>query len=159
MDSIRRTVMLAALAAFIVLPLSGALAQSDEAFIKYRQKLMGSQGANMGAIGDILKQGLPYKENIARHAAALNATAKIIAAAFEKRITAGATDAEPKIWDEWSEFQDKARDLERESARLMEVAASGSMSGLVDQVKAVGKTCGGCHKPYRKPKEESYRNR
>jgi cytochrome c556 len=26
-------------------------------------------------------------------------------------------------------------------------------------VKKLGESCGGCHKPYRKPREESYKNK
>lgn len=159
MSSIRMTVVVTALAAFVLVPLQGAKAQSDEDFIKYRQKVMGSLGANMGGIGDILKQGLPLKGNIGHHAAAINATAKNIVAAFEKQVTEGATDAKPDIWAEWSEFQQKVKDLEEQSAKLMNVAMSSGMDGLGDEVKALGKTCGGCHKPYRKPKEESYKRK
>ncbi|NIR99319.1 MAG: cytochrome c [Gammaproteobacteria bacterium] len=135
------------------------LAQDDASFVKYRQKVMGSLGANMGAIAEILKNGLPHRDNIATHASAISLAAKLIPSAFRKQIDSGRTDAERKIWQEWSEFEDAAAKLEREAARLAEVAASGDMSGLGAQVKAVGKSCGGCHKPYRKPKAESYKRR
>jgi cytochrome c556 len=96
----------AALMVMVAAPLS---AQSDEAFIQYRQKVMGSQGANMGAIGDILKHQLPLTENIAGHARNIEVTAGLIAAAFKKNISAGATDAKAAIWQNWDEFADMAK--------------------------------------------------
>jgi cytochrome c556 len=33
------------------------------------------------------------------------------------------------------------------------------MEAIDAQVKKLGETCSGCHKPYRKPQEESYRRR
>ena len=39
-------------------------AQEDEALIQYRQKIMSSNGASMGAIGDIMKNKLPYQNHI-----------------------------------------------------------------------------------------------
>src|SRR5262245_40953973 len=39
----------------LVVTLAVAQAQDDDAYIQYRQKVMVSNGANLGAIGDILK--------------------------------------------------------------------------------------------------------
>ena len=33
------------------------------------------------------------------------------------------------------------------------------MSKSKREMKALGKSCGGCHKPFRKPKEESFKNK
>ena len=147
----------ALLAVLVLLPLSSALAQSDEAFIKYRQKVMGGIGAHMGGIGDILKEGLPFADHIATHAAGINASAKLVVAAFKKELHAGATDAKADIWKEFAKFTEGAKAMEDESAKLMQVAAGGDSAATGEQVKALGKTCGNCHKPYRKPKEESYK--
>lgn len=159
MSSIRIAIALTVLGAFFLLPLHSASAQSDDAYIKYRQKVMGALGQNMGAIGDIMKEGLPLKENIAHHAASIHEAAKNIAAAFQKKVTAGPTDAKPAIWDEMGEFKEKIDKLESESAKLTKVAMSGDMSAVGAQVKELGGACGGCHKEYRKPKEESYKNK
>ncbi len=51
-------------------PMTGAQAQSDEVFLQYRQKLMQSNSANLGAIGRILKHKLPYQSHIVTHAQA-----------------------------------------------------------------------------------------
>ncbi|HKI98384.1 MAG TPA: cytochrome c [bacterium] len=159
MTSIRLTIALTVLGAFCLLPFNAAFAQSDSAFIKYRQHVMDSMGANMGAIGTILKEKLPLKANIEEHAVAVHAATTLIASAFKHKAAEGMTDAKAKIWEDSMDFAKKAKDAEKASAHLISVAKTGDMAAIAEAVKGVGKTCGGCHKEFRKPKEESYKNK
>ena len=136
-----------------------AQAQEDEAFVQYRQKVMMSNGANNGAIGDILKNKLPYPDHILVHAQEIQRMSALIPAAFKKEVTAGKTDAKPEIWKEWDKFVAAADAMGREAAQLATVAQGGNMEEIGAQVKKLGETCGSCHKPYRKPREESYKSR
>lgn len=146
--------------ACLALPLAEAQAQSDEAFIQYRQKLMQSNGAHFGAIAGILKNKLPYQNlHIVNHAKAIELNSKLISEAFKREISAGKTDAKPEIWRDWDKFTTAAQRVGKESAKLADVAQSGDMAAIGAQVKNMGKSCGGCHKPFRKPKEESYKRR
>ncbi|HEX9844496.1 MAG TPA: cytochrome c [bacterium] len=158
MDVRRIATALLLLGAICLLPLA-ASAQSDEAYIKYRQKVMGSLGQNMGGIGDILKEKLPLQENIPAHAAAISESAKAIAAAFKHKVTEGKTDALPGIWSDLKDFAAKADDASKEAAKLAEVARGGNMEAIGAQVKKLGGTCGACHKEYRKKKEDSYKSK
>ena len=117
---------------------------------------MKSMGASMGAIGDILKHKLPFAGHIGVHAADISRMSTIIAESFEKEITEGKTDSKPDIWQDWDKFVAAADALKTEGAKLAEVAGSGDMSAIGGQVKALGKACGDCHKPFRKPKEERF---
>ncbi|MDH3599458.1 MAG: cytochrome c [Candidatus Tectomicrobia bacterium] len=139
------------------IPLSNALAQKDENYLTYRQKVMAGIGANWAATGVSLKNNLPSKANIGVHAEAIHNASKLIAGAFKKEITEGKTDAKPDIWQDWQKFADAAKKLGEESGKLVEVAESGDMEALGAQVKATGKACGDCHKPFRKPKEERFK--
>jgi cytochrome c556 len=143
----------------LAIPWAGAQAQGDEALIQYRQKVMQSNGASMGAIGDIMKNKLPYPGHIFTHAQDIQRMSKLIGEAFKKEITAGKTDAKPEIWKEWDKFEAAAQALGEESGKLANVAQSGNMEAIGAQVKKLGDACGNCHKPYRKPKEESYKNK
>jgi len=143
----------------LVLPLASVQAQSDEAFVEYRQNVMKTISGNMGAIGDTLKNKLPYQDNIATHAQGIHLASKLIESAFKKQISEGATDAKPDIWQDWDKFTAAAKTLGEESDKLAQVAESGDMEAIGAQVKALGKACGNCHKPFRKPKEESYKNK
>ena len=139
------------------LPLSSAVAQDDAAFLKYRQSVMKSIGANMSAIGTTLKTKLPFQANIASHAKMIQQSAVLIESAFKKEITEGKTDSKPDVWKEWDHFVTDANKTAEESSKLAEVAAGGDMAAIVAQVKALGKSCGGCHRHFRKPKEERFK--
>ena len=131
--------------------------KADEGALKYRQSLMESVGGDMASIMNILKYGLPYQANLAVHADGLAAHAKLVTSAFERKVTAGPTDAEPEIWEKTDEFAKDVKALETETAKLAEVVKAGDPAAIGPQLKATGKTCGGCHDTFRKPKEESYK--
>ena len=151
------TLLLVGLA--VMVPLTNALAQSDEAYIENRQKVMQAQGANMGAISGIIKNKLPFQHHIATHAREIQRSSTLIADSFRKQITEGKTDAKSEIWKEWDKFTAAAKELEQESGKLAEVAQGNDMEAIEAQVKKLAGACGNCHKPYRKPKEESYKNK
>jgi len=131
--------------------------KADEGAIKYRQALMGAIGGDMAALSDLLKYGLSYPNHAVAHADALASHAKLIGAAFERKVVDGPTDSEPAIWEKADEWKDKVKAFENETAKLAEVARSGDAAALALQLKATGKACGSCHDTFRKPKEESYK--
>ena len=131
----------------------------DEGSIKYRQSVMESVGGDMAAIGNILKYGLPLTGNIVVHAEGLASHAKLVSSAFERKSIAGPNDAEPAIWEKADEFKEKSKAFETETAKLVEVAKAGDGAALGVQMKATGKSCGGCHDSFRKPKEESFKRK
>ena len=143
----------------LVFTLATVQAQDNEAFIQYRQKVMMSNGANMGAIGDILKYKLPFQSHITAHAEEIQRMSILIPDTFKKDVADGKTDAKPEIWKEWDKFTAAANDMGREAAELAKVAQSGNMEAISAQAKKLGDACGACHKPFRKPKEESYKNK
>ena len=113
----------------------------------------------LGAIGDILKNGLPMMSNIGVHARALAESSLLIAPAFEKNISAGATDAKPEIWQQADKFNQSIDEMREAALQLAAAIDEGNTDQLGDRVKALGRTCGSCHKSFRKPKEESYKNK
>lgn len=122
--------------------------------ITYRQKVMKSLGANMGGIGDILKNKLPLTENLAGHARNINNGAKMILSAFKNEVVKGKTRAKPDIWSKGEDFRKAANALVKESGKLARVASSMDKAAFGAQLKATGKTCGGCHKKFRKKKKK-----
>ena len=133
-------------------------AERDEARIKYRQILMSGVGSDMGGIGDILKNQLELPGHVESHARQIAESSKLIAAAFKSQVTSGATDAKPEIWQDWQHFEEEIAELAKAARALESVAASNEPSVIGPAVKALGEACGGCHKTFRKPKEESYKN-
>ena len=128
---------------------SSSLADS-KGIIKYRQNVMKSTAGHMGAIVDILKNDLPLQAHILDHASSIHQNSKMTLAMFPKGTGLGNTKAKPTIWENWSKFESAVKDFERESAKLAKVAESGDMEALAKQVRATGKTCGGCHRNFRK---------
>ena len=118
--------------------------------IKYRQNVMKSVSGHMGAIVDILKNGLPLKDHIVDHALSIQQISRMTLSMFPEGSGKGRTKSKQVIWEKWSEFESAASDFERESIKLVEVAQSGDMEALSKQVRATGKTCSGCHRNFRK---------
>ena len=129
----------------------GSLSFADShGIIKYRQNVMKSTAGHMGAIVDILKNGLPLEAHVSDHARSMLQNSRMTLSMFPKGSGKGRTKAKLAIWENWSKFESAVKDFERESAKLAKVAESGDMEALAKQVRATGKTCGGCHRNFRK---------
>ncbi len=128
------------------------IAQDDADYLVYRQKLMKSNGLHMSLIGDIFKKNLPFKNQINSHAKGVQLNNLLIKDAYKKRITQGKTDSKPDVWNNWQEFVMAAK----ESAAAAEKLSNAPINDIQMQLKAVGMTCGGCHKKFRKPKGERF---
>ena len=128
----------------------GNLSLADsEGIIKYRKNVMKTNAGHMGAIMDILKNNLPLETHVVDHARSINQNSKMILSMFPKGSDFGDTKAKPSIWKNWSKFETVSKDFVRESAKLVKVAESGDMKAFAKQVRATGKTCGGCHKHFK----------
>ena len=131
---------------------AGRAQDAAEGIIKYRRNVMKSHAAHIGAIGGIVKGQVPYTGHVAVHASALQGTSKLILQLFPEGSGIGETRAKPEIWQRWSEFEQAAKRLQRETAKLVQIAESGDIKQITPQFIAVGKACGGCHKAFRKRK-------
>lgn len=125
--------------------------------IKQRQDSLKDMGGQMKAIGDQLKSGKPDK------AVTVEAAKKIAvyAKALPKWFPAGTgpeagvkTAAKPEIWTQRADFETAAGKLAPEADKLVQVAETGDADALGAQMKAVGGTCGGCHKVFRVKDED-----
>ena len=144
----------------VLLLLAGPVFSEDgEGNIKYRQNLMSAIGYSTGAIGDILKYRLHFISNIQTHANNIAADAKLISSAFQNKFVDGKTDAKANIWSDWEDFEKKIQDLRSAAVSLSEATADGNMEQIQGGLKNLGKACNSCHKQFRKPKEESYKNK
>lgn len=62
------------------------------------------------------------------------------------------TRAKPEIWADWAKFT-KANDAMIAAAnKVASVSQLGTASTSMEVAGGIGKTCGGCHKPFRGPK-------
>ena len=132
-------------------------AQTNEHVIKYRQATMKAIGGNMAAISLIIKNRFLPQQNLVEHAREIQGASTLIESAFEQEVSSGRTDALPKIWSDWESFLSIVKKMEEESGRLVEIGTSGDLKSITQQVKALARSCGKCHKRFRKPKAKSYK--
>ncbi|MAJ58671.1 MAG: hypothetical protein CBC48_01160 [bacterium TMED88] len=147
------------ISAWAILGVQTAQAADDEAWIEYRQTVMSAIGADMAGIGDILKNGLPLTKNIEFHATAIATNARLVASAFSQRAENGQTDALPDIWQKTDAFAEATDEMREAAEQLAAAVAEGNDAQIGPRVKTLGKSCGSCHKAFRKPKKDSYKNK
>ena len=126
--------------------------------VKERMDAMKNMGDANKVIGDMVKRKRPFDaDEIKSLAAGIQQHAANIPGLFPdtKDSREGhATEAKQIIWEQWEKFESLSKDLERESAKLSELTANGDESAIRKQYVALAKTCRGCHKTYRRPKDD-----
>lgn len=151
------------LVGFLVLPISYISVISHghsgaTGIVKERMDSMKKMGDASKVIGDMIKRKRPLDSDeirslsmgIQEHAAQVP---ELFPDTKDSR-EGHATEAKQVIWSRWEEFIALSEDLERESAKLSEIATSGDEKAIRKQYAAVAKTCRGCHKDFRRPQEE-----
>lgn len=133
-----------------------AMAQTKaEKAIKYRQSVMQVVSWNFGPIAGMSKGKLKFNaEKFAKNAKRLSMMLPMAEEGFIKDSYTGKTTALPKIGTDMDGFKQKLMDAINASKKLAKVAKSGDEAAMKEQGKATGKTCGGCHKKYRKKKKK-----
>ena len=115
-------------------------AEENKDVIEYRQNMMKTFGAQAAAVGAIMQNKIPHKDNVAVHADIIAATARAAVKAFEANAPGG--DAKPEIWANWADFSGKMTAL----ATAAEAVAKNARAGNMDQKTVMGMfTCRGCH--------------
>jgi len=157
----RRIIGTACVVAVFGLALTGVALKGQAAdmakAIEYRQNVMKSIGASLDNIVLMIKGQVPFNaQHVVVYAENINNLSKIIPDLVPPGSgpEAGDTRAKPEIWQKMDEFKAAAEKLTTESAKLIEVAKGGDQAATFQQAVAMGKNaCGGCHEPFRKPKE------
>ncbi len=124
---------------------------SAQDVVEQRIKLMKANGAASKA----LKAAVPDKDY-----ATIQVKAKDIAGGMEKveglfpkGSTSDKSRALPAIWDKWDEFKSATNNAKKAASELAEAAAAKDASLVDAKYKALGQSCGGCHKPFRAEKK------
>lgn len=157
-NQFRRNVMknaLISLTSSIILIMTSlaAFGQDDSQFLTYRQKLMQSNATHMGVIGQIMQKGLPFKNHVSSHATVIQQNSMLFEEAWKKQITEGKTDSKPEVWSNWAGFVQAASNSGKAAAEL----ARASEAQMMDKMRALGGTCGACHRNFRKPKAQRFK--
>ena len=111
-----------------------------------RMDAMSAIGKATQTLGDMARGKIPLhqaKARMARDTLSLNAAK--ITTLFENAATDPKSEALPAIWEDWSDFADRAEAMEQ-AALALEFTDRGVLSTTM---RDLGATCGGCHKRYR----------
>jgi cytochrome c556 len=145
-----RRIAAAGIAAMVASIGFAGFADADENAIKYRQNHTKALGSHLGAISAVMKGEAGKPEHVAGHAAAVAGIGAIAGDLFPAGSGEGKTGALPSIWEKPGEFEKAWMALRDASAKFAEVAAGGDMKATGAAMGTVGKSCGGCHKNFRK---------
>lgn len=121
--------------------------------ITARQSQMQLYGFNIGLLGGMAKEEIPYDAEAA--AAAANNLA-MLASLNQSRYWPPGSDSDnvegtralPAIWEDGSDIGDKAAEFSAAVA-AMQAAAGTDLDSLKGAIGALGGACGSCHRAYR----------
>ncbi len=134
---------------------AGHLTPEQQRGMDARMAHMGLYGFNLGAIGAMVQENIPYDAGVASAASAnLAALAAIDQAGYWVEGTDTSIEgsrAKPEIWSDAEGFAAERVKLADATVALAAVAGDG-----LDAMKAafgpVGQSCGSCHEAYRAPR-------
>lgn len=144
--------------AFVVVPAvtSAEQAQSKKQAansVKFRQSLFQLIRSNIGPLGAMAKNRMPYDTDVMMtNAIRLEQLALMLPDYFEIDTSSFdvATEALPVIWTDKDDFLAKTNDLASAAKALQVVAQSADASQYRQAIGKVGATCKGCHDNYKK---------
>lgn len=137
---------------------TAAQAQQDESpegrAFAYRKAVMDAIAYKVAAARAMAQGEAPVDEAaFVKHARDTAALAGMIAEGFIPNSIVSGSAALPDIWTNMADFQQKAADLQNAAQSLADAAQANGFEAAKGMVQAVGQTCGGCHRPYRRRQE------
>jgi len=133
----------------LTLALLGIAADAPDTIVKYRQTEMKALGAHMTAMSMVVtKKQIASRAHLAAHAAAVHAVSSGLTDLFPAPDKTKSS-AKPEIWTRFDDFKRATANLERESAKLSELAAKKDWKAFDAQYASVVAACEDCHERYR----------
>ena len=146
----RKPLLSLILSAALAVPATAALAHEpgtyESPIVEQRVKRFKQSGADIQAI---------FKKHMgAGNFAAIEQAATRMAAWGEEMpdtfpTGSNSVGADPAIWENFSDFENKAAAFAKAAAELKTAAASGNARAVKKAAQAVGGTCKSCHQSYR----------
>ena len=153
----RVAVMLVGLASLGALALPATVRADNQDTIDYREHVMKTLAAQVGAIELIVQSKVPSDDtsNLGTHLKILALTASTAKAAFKENVPGG--EAKPNVWSGGGLAADFSKRMDELAANTEALAKSAGDSPNASEV--AGKlqsvlTCKGCHDQYREQKKK-----
>lgn len=128
---------------------AGAAKADSDNDIKYRKAIMKAVGGHMGSMAAIITGKVPHKGDWKPHADALAAMASVTPHVFPDGSDFGETAAKPEVWDKPDDFKKALAVFKTAADAMATTAATGDLKAGGAALKALAKTCGGCHDAFR----------
>jgi cytochrome c556 len=127
----------------------------EYAAFQFRSSLMKTIAYKVAQARGMAQGEIPVDEALfAKHARDVATLAGMIPEGFIPNSAVEGSAALPEVWTNMADFQQKAADLQNAAQALADAAAQNGFEAAKGMVQAVGTSCGGCHRPYRRRQEE-----
>ncbi len=132
----------------------GNAQDSSKDVIEFRNNLMHSLKYHLSAVAQIAKNKISYVEDAEAHADAIYKMLKQADHLFinDTGVGVGKSRALPSIWEDRNTFTNMMKDSAEKAALLYEASITKDVSLIASATGNLGKTCGNCHKKFRKKK-------
>jgi cytochrome c556 len=121
---------------------------------RFRQAVMRVTAHKMVPLGGMARGDVPVDEALFTKSATDVATmAGMSTEGFMPEGVPAGSRSMPAIWENWSDFEQKAQDFQRAAQALADAAESGGFEAAQGLVQPLAQTCGGCHRTYRERDE------
>ena len=119
--------------------------------VQFRQSVMRSLGYKVAGVRAMASGEVPADEaKFRKDTADVAALAGMLPEGFIPSSSSAASNANPEVWTNMADFQQKAGDLKNAADALAATAAAQGFEAAKGMVQAAGSTCGACHRPYRR---------
>jgi cytochrome c556 len=126
----------------------------EQQAFEFRDGLMHALGWKVGKLRGMAAGDIPVDDAVAvKSARDVAAIAGMLTDGFIPNSIVKNSAALPDIWMNFADFQQKATDLQTAATALADAAQANGFAAAKGMVQAVGQSCGGCHRPYRKRQE------
>lgn len=119
--------------------------------ILHRVTVMKIIGGDIGAIAKVAKGEAAYSPALIERAKRMAALSQTVTVLFPD--DSKGRRAKPEIWTDRATFEKAAGAFGMAMPGLVKAVETGDRGQIGQALGQVGKSCGGCHKPFRKPKE------
>lgn len=121
---------------------------------RFRDAVMTIVAQKMVPLGGMARGEIPVDEELFTKTASDIATmAGMTTEGFMPQGIPAGSRSMPEIWDNWSDFEQKAQDFQQAAQAVADAAESGGFQAAQGLVQPLAQTCGGCHRSYRAPEE------
>jgi cytochrome c556 len=147
-----RKFVIAALAALVAAPVAALDGEQAQKATETRQSVLKVVGWNMGPLGAMARDLIPFDAALAaRSAERIAWMTTMIPDAFraDTREHTLETEALPVIWQDYARFETLAANAQASAEKLAEIAASGDEAATKKAIGALVDDCRACHNDFR----------